>query len=74
MKFMPPIQNIIYIMAWPEPNNIYVTHPKALITAISEKTIAQLCVTCKIYPEKYTPRKPEKRRITLFIYIIGYID
>jgi len=52
---------VAYIIAWPEPNNKYIMHPNASITAINKKTTGQLCVTCKMCPEKYTPRKPEKK-------------
>jgi len=55
------------MIAWPEPNNKYIIHPNASITAINKKTAGQLCVTCRMCPEKYTPRKPEKKRK----YIIG---
>lgn len=50
------------MIAWPEPNNKYIIHPNALITAINKKTAGQLCVTCRMCPEKYTPRKPEKKK------------
>lgn len=50
------------MIAWPEPNNKYIMHPNASIIAINKKTTGQLCVTCKMCPEKYTPRKPEKKK------------
>lgn len=64
---------MIYMIAWPEPNNKYIMHPNASITAINKKTTGQLCVTCKICPEKYTPRKPEKKKKILTVRMIIYI-
>jgi len=38
--------------------------PSASIIAVNKKTTDQLCVTYKICPEKYTPRKPGKEMDT----------
>ena len=55
------------MIAWPEPNNKYIIHPNASITAINKKTAGQLCVTCRMCPEKYTPRKPEKKKENILL-------